>query len=82
MILILGGIEETCHKDSMEILINKIIAQSFGLKLNEIYVNKKESECKSTSLNDTHVSFRIPFEKCFTKTKVTLIFLHVKKHSY
>jgi hypothetical protein len=80
--IFLEGIEETCHKDHMEILINTVIAQSFGIKLNEIYVNKKESECKSTNLNDTHVSFRLPFEKCFTKTKVTRRFICKKKKTF
>ena len=58
----------------MEILVEKNIARAYGVKTNQMYVNRKETECKLENLNETHAIFRLPYENCFTRSKVINIF--------
>ena len=56
----------------MEIFVEKNIARAYGVKPNQIYVNRKDNECKLINLNETHAYFDLPYEKCFTRSKVCI----------
>ena len=78
----INGVDKSCHKNHMEIYIDKSIAKSLNIKIDLLYVNKKEvsNECKIINLNETHFTFRIPYDKCSTKFRVTFLKKHFFKY--
>lgn len=62
----------------MEIVLFQEIANDLRIKLTDIYINdktaaKSHSYCRLSELNNTHASFKIPYQKCSTQLKVSLV---------
>ncbi|RNA43111.1 uromodulin-like isoform X2 [Brachionus plicatilis] len=69
----LDSLGKKCFNNYMEIYVQLNLADRLNIKLMDLYVNDPNDPyyCRLRKFNETFAKFRIPYEKCSTKTNTT-----------